>query len=78
MKKYQACKYSDILMTVVENPTGNVMYAGSPREGRPLVNKLNGGCGFNGFTPEFMFHRFSPNGQPTNEQHIFVEGKINV
>lgn len=77
MKKYETQKQSDQLMLVIEKPTGNVMFAGAPREGRPFVNRLNGGCGFNGFTPEFMFHRFVTD-ERQNEQHILVEGKINV
>jgi hypothetical protein len=77
MKKYAAQKHSDMLMIVTEEPTGNIMFAGLPREGRPLVNKLNGGCGFNGYTPEFMFHRFVV-GEDHNEQKILVKGKVNV
>lgn len=75
MKKYCAEKQSDELMLVIEQPTGNVMFAGTPREGRPLVNRLNGGCGFNGFTPSFMFNRFIVDeAQPT--QDILVQAKV--
>jgi hypothetical protein len=77
MKKYAAQKQSDALMLVIEEPTGNVMFAGATREGRPLVNKLNGGCGFNGYTPEFMFHRFIV-GDDRSEQKILVKGIPNV
>lgn len=77
MKKYAAQRLSDKYMIVVEEPTGNVMFTGSPREARPLVNKLNGGCGFNGYTPEFMFHRFVVS-EHQGEQHIFVKGTPNV
>lgn len=77
MKKYEAQRESDRLMLVIEKPTGNVMYAGAPQSARPFANKLNGGCGFNGLTPEFMFHRFIVSAAQ-REQNIFIEGKINV
>lgn len=75
MKKYEMQKLSDGHAYVVENPTSNVMFAGAPREARPFTNKLNGGCGFNGFTPEFMFHRFVTD-HCQGEQKIFVKGTI--
>jgi hypothetical protein len=77
MKKYVADKQSDRLMIVTEQPTGNIMFAGLPRDGRPLVNKLNGGCGFNGYTPSFMFNRFIVS-EHQPKQDILVKGVINV
>lgn len=77
MKKYVSERRTPNLMFVVEKPTGNIMFAGLPSTGKELVNNLNGGCGFNGYTPRFMFNRFIVSElQP--QQDILIEGKIHV
>ncbi len=63
------------VMSIIEKPTGNVMYMGSMKVARPLVNQLNGGGGFNGYTPSFMFNRFIVN-ETQPDQNILVESRI--
>lgn len=43
---------------VVEVPTGNIIKSDVPhKENRHMINFLNGGGGFNGWTPEFFLQR---------------------
>lgn len=44
---------------VIEQPTGLVVAnTNDPREAKKFANILNGGNGFNGFTPSFFLHRW--------------------
>ena len=50
MKQYQRVNES-----VVETKTSNTIYSG--QRSKEITNHLNGGGGFNGFTPEFFLNR---------------------
>lgn len=58
MKSVKPYKVDGITCEVVENPTGLAIARGNnTRDAKQIANFLNGGNGFNGYTPQFFLSR---------------------
>lgn len=58
MTNYKMEVNADMTVSVVEQKTGLTLYSNlSAVEARSLMRQLNGGRGFNGFTPDFFMGR---------------------
>lgn len=58
IKPYKCEVYNGNCTVVREVPTGQIVGTfQKPREAKPFASFLNGGNGFNGYTPQFFLNR---------------------